>query len=472
MSLRLPAVGLLVVLSVACGDGGMEPEIPGAVPTIITVLSGSALGDTVGVRITEPVVGLVTTGGRALAGVVVTLSVQQTSARVSLRAAVDGPSSGSGMTTTTDAQGEFQFFVETSTVAGQSAITMRPSGTFATAEEVFVQILPGQAAEVRLLAIPDVAQVGDTLTMSGEVVDRHGNRLDDPIAFSVDGPAVLNGDELTGTDWGRVSIVGTAGALVDSASAVMVPAGRIVFSDQGGLKVSGIDGSNFVQVGVGLVDATVNPLGDAAAFGVGGAIFVTDLITSSQITGSTPFRAASLPRYAPDGSVIYFVAAFSDQGAEVWRTSPDGGTILERVTEVPVLGNADRHPSPSNGGDRLVFSRTKAGSIVGPLLVKDLGTGVETAIGVDGQSSRWSPDDTWIAYLTSGVEIRMVRPDGSDDQPVTSGTLFYKNFAWSPDGRFILAASDAREFVLIEVASGETLTIPSSHQPRGVDWYP
>lgn len=57
----------------------------------------------------------------------------------------------------------------------------------------------------------------------------------------------------------------------------------------------------------------------------------------------------------------------------------------------------------------------------------------------DGEP-RWSPDGTWIAYTTqgeNGLEVRILRPDGSDSRTVSSAYSWNESPRWSPDGRFL-----------------------------------
>ena len=88
-----------------------------------------------------------------------------------------------------------------------------------------------------------------------------------------------------------------------------------------------------------------------------------------------------------------------------------------------------------------------------------------TARGVRQVGPRYSPDGAWIAYtsgtLTRFPELRLVRPDGSEDRPLAlrnGGS----SAAWTPDSRALVVAelqvhgtfSVFSDLSLVEVPSG------------------
>lgn len=467
------------VLVAACAGG--ETTGPGpdrsSVKKDIEVLSGESLADTVGARIMEPIVARVLDGdGLPVPGWKVDVRPTSGTAGVWIRETADGEDTGE-LVLTTDDQARFEVYVTLRTETGQAMVDMRAQGFLTSTTQVPVDILPGAPTVLELDPPVDVATVHDSVPFPGRLIDQHGNTVSEDLSLSASGPAEIVGGMVVGTDPGTVTVVGTSGTLTDTVSLTVVPEGRIVFPDDvatiRSMHIDGIDSASVsVQYVEAVPDVAADPTGTGAVFSVGGAIYVTDMATYQEVAVGSPLSGASSPRFAPDRALIYFQAELPYRGDEIWRISPNDGSTAERVTEVPIVGDADRFPAPSNGGDRLVFARTTGGSIAGPLVLLDLEGGGETPLGVDGQSSRWSPDDAWIAYLDPDAGIRRIRPDGTEDQAVTSGEQFHENFAWSPDGRFLIASNQARQLRLVEVETGEVLTIPHPYAVHGVDAYP
>jgi len=185
-----------------------------------------------------------------------------------------------------------------------------------------------------------------------------------------------------------------------------------------------------------------SPDGTALVMGIGFSyqIFRFDLATDS-VTPLTTEGFNVRAAWSPDGRTI----AFSSDGGvggptSLWLMDSNGGNRRR----VPV-GTPER-PGPAAGdwapnGGRLVGERfwpTSPPSFRWRLFRTDT-TGRDTAwltpANVDGQQAAWSPTGEWIAYVRAPgpqAEVRLVRPDGSDDHLLTRNG-FYP--AWSPDGQ-------------------------------------
>lgn len=179
------------------------------------------------------------------------------------------------------------------------------------------------------------------------------------------------------------------------------------------------------------------------------------------------------PRFSADGRWIYFMGEAAE-GWELWRVRPDG-------TEAGRLEQPDRpfngYPAPSRGGDRIVYSawdESLTGSS-GVLEILDLNSGVARPLNVHGETARWSPDDRWIAYQNQEGQLRLVRPDGSEDHELAPGWEFRSGFDWSSDGRYIIGASPDGEAILLTLASSEAMTVSLEGLGSGgvetIAWY-
>ena len=162
-----------------------------------------------------------------------------------------------------------------------------------------------------------------------------------------------------------------------------------------------------------------------------------------------------MPGYAftPDNDAI--VASFNGR---LYRVSiPDGETTEipfevevemdigplmhfdKRVPDGPVKARQIRWPSISPDGTQMVFTALHK------LYVKDLDSGIAKRVAEmeDGQfTPAWSWDGKWIAFVTwsdyTGGQLYKVRPNGSGLERLDTVEAYYKEPAWSPDGKEIV----------------------------------
>jgi len=151
-------------------------------------------------------------------------------------------------------------------------------------------------------------------------------------------------------------------------------------------------------------------------------------------------RSESFPRYAHDGSYIYFTGEDSLTNCYgVWRAHPDGTALEHVVADTSDCGiyayqsgpSPDYAPSPSPDGTRLVYvGRT--------LRVRTIATGADTSLGVVGDVPRWSPTGEWIAY-NSGKTLMLIHPDGTGQLSLLDrGDYDRPAVSWSPDGQWLV----------------------------------
>lgn len=169
------------------------------------------------------------------------------------------------------------------------------------------------------------------------------------------------------------------------------------------------------------------------------------------------------PRYSADGSWIYFAGRASATGrTEIWRARTDGSGAE------PVLSDPNRnldYPAPSHDGKRVVYTSD------GEYWVYDRETSSSTLLGDRGLTSRWSPGDEWVVYLTENWDLKAVRPDGTDRFTVVSTTDVGHGFDFSPDGSSIVGTTQAGDGILIQFPSGAIQSLPGLGQIGSVAWF-
>jgi Tol biopolymer transport system component len=295
-------------------------------------------------------------------------------------------------------------------------------------------------------------------------------------AASVSGAGVVSGETI-----GRARVIGRRGDLADTGWVSVVPQGRLAFSflgDPSFVDLANLDGSGFQRVIAagqfrGGAPAWL-PQGDGFVYqesisGGGGsaALYVVDLAGNRRrlLPVLTDFPDEKYPRVSRDGWVY-----FRREQGEIWRIRLDGSG-LERpgTTEIRT---GDTQPDPAPDGTRLAFSSSRFSGEL-DLVIRDLATGAEQSLGVQGFLARWSPAGDLIAYWNGNLNsergsIWVIQPDGLGNRRLTPEGRVYRpqGLDWSPDGQWLVARADTT-LELIQTSTGTALPLAYS---RDHDW--
>ena len=197
-------------------------------------------------------------------------------------------------------------------------------------------------------------------------------------------------------------------------------------------------------------------------------------------------RRQMYPRYAHDGSYVYFTGIDSLTNCwGVWRIHPNGTGLDHVVADTSDCGpyvyeqppSPDYAPSPSPDGTRLVYvGRT--------LRVHTLATGADTSFGVVGDVPRWSPTGEWIAYDYGGT-LMLVHPDGTGQQSLFNRGDFgdHPAVSWSPDGQWLICfgfnaygspdkPTGFSGLKIVQIATGLRLPLPFAGGWTDPTWQP
>lgn len=201
-----------------------------------------------------------------------------------------------------------------------------------------------------------------------------------------------------------------------------------------------------------------------------------------------------LPGYAftPDSEAVVI-----SYGGEIWRVPVDGSAptrIPFEVEEEVALGPQVSFRYRVDTGEEVVARQIRS-AVPSPDGERVAFTAFDRLwmANADGEGGRrltdreegefhpvWSPDGTWIAYVTwrddDGGHVMRVRSDGSEPpERLTENAALYYNPAWSPDGERIVASRGAArelkkapdvffgplggEFVWVPAGGGEVTSI-------------
>jgi Tol biopolymer transport system component len=392
---------------------------------------------------------------------------------------------------TTDASGQAGTVLQAGYRAGTARLVVRVPALGYEDTATFT-LLPGNPA--RLVALPaDTAMyTTGTFAWRASVVDRNGNVRHDPVAVTAGaGPVAPAGGEVRATALGRGSWIARAGALADTGWVSVVPQGRVaglwrhrITGDTARMMFVNLNGSSPTSFDVGYwwqPDQEWSPDGTHLLMNHGGQTFedrvnhvalaTPDGVLTRLLPDQPRIRQSANATYSRDGAWIYFSAvpeSVGDYGkSEIWRVRPDGAG-LARVGSPATYYEGDTDPSVSPDGRFVVFSTTR-----GPegLRILDQSTGGQRTV-AGGTKARWSPVDAdLVAYGvpssvggTSGLELRLMRGDGTFIRRVSPPEHVYVTFSWSPDGKWLLADRSGSGITdLIEIATGQVLPVMSLH---------
>jgi hypothetical protein len=244
----------------------------------------------------------------------------------------------------------------------------------------------------------------------------------------------------------------------------------------GSLVTSRLDGTEqrTFTPGNGATRVDASPIGPFAVYHDNGQrIYEIDLISGASrrvtpVSIQSTLQTESWARYSSDGAWIFFTGEANSAYTEIWRARTDG-SVVEVVTAE--AGAWLRFASPSRDGSRVVYSRGEnPNPAAGPLWVYDLATSTPTSLGVEGLTSRWSPLDTWLVYLTDTWDLRAIRPDGTGDFALVTSTDVGHTFDFSPDGSFLVSTTQSGEPIRISFPAGQVSPLPGLPAIGSIAW--
>jgi len=323
---------------------------------------------------------------------------------------------------------------------------------------------------IRLAPRDTAVYVGAQFSARGVMTNSYGDVYSsDHIRYAGLDPAisVTPLGTVTGTMYGRARVIAVRGPLADTALVSVVPVGTLGVSDGSSVDIVSVDGSGRTTVaaigGFGVRAPTWLPGNAGLVYQDpgSGALYLTNLAGDT----TTFIVYGQDPRASRYGIWVYFAS----QDA-TWRIHPDG-------TGLEIISNGwDYSPDPSPGDTQLAFIRTGFPPTEAQLVVRDLASGAERPLGVEGWRPRWAPDGARIAYWsgdlgTGAGAIFVIGADGTGAHQVSAPGRIYETSGldWSQDGRWLVTREDSTLDV-IDVATGLTLPLAHARDFNSASW--
>lgn len=174
------------------------------------------------------------------------------------------------------------------------------------------------------------------------------------------------------------------------------------------------DGSNQTRLTTAASDdrwPTWSPDGSQIAFERSGTLATMDADGSNQTTLSTGLAAAGWPDWSPDGTQLV-ATAHTGVSFDVYVVD----LATSDTTNLTDTETNENHPTWSDDGTTIVFSRKDAADDVWIMGADGTGQTKLTAEGTDNLHPDWSPDGEWIVFQsnrTGNGQIFAMKPDGS-----------------------------------------------------------
>jgi hypothetical protein len=483
---RILAVAALLSVVASCGDGGMEPANgKGA----IEIVAGAGLTDTAYAPPMPLTVEVRDARGRAVADALLRFQAPPYQAAVIpslfICAVTAATCEAQLVEATTDRSGRATVDVRLGTVAGKASLVVTAPALGLKDSATFT-ITPGAAAGIKFSPRDTVLDIGATMTISGQVVDRNGNTRSESASFYTAAGNVITFDPasgvLTARDVGTQYVYANVAKASDSALVRVTPAGRLVvwspplatvrLIDINGKHEHTLLGNVGSDVGVfPRFDATRQRItvhsATGSSAGASSDAIVLDT-TGVPRRDVSEFSSIIAVRQTSGGDVMVVARRSSDpNGYYVFRISADNTiTLLRQLDGL----------SGTYGGADITYDGNRVAYIAGVALnVMDISTGAVTTLVNGASSPRWSVQGDRLVYLfpsrcpnnLDGVAT-VINPDGSGRRVLTD-SCFSPGLAWSPDEQYVIGRSSEVEVGLriVRVSDGATVL---THL-NGTDYY-
>ncbi len=134
-------------------------------------------------------------------------------------------------------------------------------------------------------------------------------------------------------------------------------------------------------------------------------------------------------------------------------------------------------PAWSPDGKRIAYDLFKNHLQIEVATVAGAKHKILTSANVDSQNPAWSPDGRWIAYEQGPIDtgdIWLMRPNGSDQHPLTRDHRGDANPSWSPGGKQIVFSRmlSGHRYAFVMNADGSHQHRLSSHHAGQPAWSP
>ena len=145
------------------------------------------------------------------------------------------------------------------------------------------------------------------------------------------------------------------------------------------------------------------------------------------------------PSLSPDGSSVIYAAFREPNIYEIYEMNVSSGEVIQLTDR---LGNLNG-PEISPDGSRIAFKLSTANANQIWLMNRD-GTNPQPVPNASGWDPTWSPDGEYILFasdMQGAIQLYRIKPDGSELLKISDLPAIRGRSDWSPDGSFIVTYS-------------------------------
>lgn len=209
-------------------------------------------------------------------------------------------------------------------------------------------------------------------------------------------------------------------------------------------------------------------------------VYVMNADGSSQRRLSGPSDSNSNPAWSPDGRSVAYTSARNAQHG-IYRADAKSGLEV-RLTATSVEANT---LAWSPDGDTIAFvsaSGARESNVFGLDLRSGAVRNLSQSKGSGDHSPNWSPDGQWLVYVVSagrkGINLHLMKADGSEKRALTTTVLSNSMPTWSPDGKSLAYVSNVDggergDIFVMDLASGSSRNLTRHpHEDFEPAWAP
>lgn len=175
------------------------------------------------------------------------------------------------------------------------------------------------------------------------------------------------------------------------------------------------------------------------------------------------------PSISPDGTSVIYAAFLEPNIYEIYETDIASGAVTQRTNK---LGNING-PEISPDGTKIAFKLSTSNSNQIWLMDRD-GKNPLPIPNASGWDPTWSPDGNFILFasdMQGAIQLYRIRLDGSELQKVSDLPAIRGRSDWSPDGSFIVTYSgqpwNRDVFILNADGSNVRMLTPTGGNSQG-----
>ena len=182
------------------------------------------------------------------------------------------------------------------------------------------------------------------------------------------------------------------------------------------------------------------------------------------------------PSLAPNGQSVLYSEFVNENNYEVYQLALDDGDVSQLTNRFGI----DNAPEFSQDGEFITYMHSSPVKNTYQIIIADRhGDNAGNITGINGWDPTWSPDGQFILFASDrsgSTQLYTVRPDGSRLTRITNLPAIRGRSDWSPDGQYIVTYSgtawEREVYIMNSDGSNVRQLTPSGGNSQGPSFSP